>query len=183
VAVILKQHAAETAKAGGNLEFIALREVGRGGRFAFFEGWRDKAALDTQARSAASLSERLQAELTAPFDPRSSSPMVVSASDAGAAPPAGAVYVLTHVDVPPPSKDACIDLLQQLTKKSRDEAGALRFDVVQQDSRPNHFTVIEAWRDPGAYSAHIIAEHTIDFRRKLTPMSGALYDERLYERL
>jgi quinol monooxygenase YgiN len=183
VAGILKQYAAASAKAAGNLEFLALREAGRGNRFAFFEGWRDKAALDAHASSATDLSNRLQADLAAPFDPRPSAPMLVAASSAGAAPPAGAVYVLTHVDVPPPSKDACVDLLKGLTEASRKEAGIVRFDVVQQDSRPNHFTVIEAWRDKGAYDAHITAGHTTDFRRKLTPMSGALYDERLYEPL
>src|SRR5215213_5820100 len=51
VARILKQHAAETAKAASNIESIALREVGRGNRFAFFEGWRDKEARDAQAQS------------------------------------------------------------------------------------------------------------------------------------
>ena len=59
----------------------------------------------------------------------------------------------------------------------------LRFDVLQQDSRPNHFTVVETWRDEVAYDAHMMAEHTREYRRKLTPMAGALYDERLYEAL
>jgi quinol monooxygenase YgiN len=94
---------------------------------------------------------------------------------------AKAVVVLTHVDVPPPSKDECIGLLKQLTEMSRKDAGVLRFDVLQQDSRPNHFTVVEAWRDRKSHDAHIAAAHTREFRRKLTPMSGALYDERLYE--
>lgn len=181
VAATVKPYAAEAAKAAGNLEFIALREVGRGNRFLFFEGWRDKAALDARAAATKGLSDRLQADLAAPFDPRPSTPMLVAAASASA--PDAAVYVVTHVDVPPPSKDACIDLLRALTEASRKEAGVARFDVVQQDSRPNHFTVIEAWRDPAAHDAHITAAHTREFRRKLTPMSGALYDERLYRRL
>jgi quinol monooxygenase YgiN len=94
---------------------------------------------------------------------------------------ASAVYVLTHVDVPPPAKDQCIELLKQLTDNSRKDAGVLRFDVLQQDSRPNHFTVVEAWRDRKSHDAHTMAEHTRDYRRKLTPMAGALFDERLYE--
>ena len=89
--------------------------------------------------------------------------------------------MLTHVDVPGPSKDECIELLKQLTAASRTQPGLLRFDVVQQDSRPNHFTVLEIWRDKGAYDAHMIAEPTREFRRRLTPIAGALYDERIYE--
>ena len=49
-----------------------------------------------------------------------------------------------------------------------------RFDVFQQTSRPNHFTVVEIWRDQNAYDAHITSAHTKRFREQLTPMSGAL---------
>ena len=66
---------------------------------------------------------------------------------------------------------------------SRKEAGVVRFEVLQQVSRPNHFSVVEIWKDNKAYDAHITAEHTRNFRERLTPMSGALYDERLYKAL
>ena len=113
---------------------------------------------------------------------RPSSGLVVATALAGVdAAMAGGVHVVTHVDVPPPSKDDCIALLKQLTENSRKDPGVLRFDVLQQDSRPNHFTVVEAWRDRKSHDAHIMAEHTREFRRKLTPMSGALYDERVYD--
>jgi quinol monooxygenase YgiN len=177
----VKQYAADSAKAPGNIEFLALREVGRGNRFAFFEGWRDKAAAEAHGQEAAALQYRLQSQFAAPFDTRTSSPMLVAGLTGGTAAPGGAVYVLTHVDVPGPSKDECIELLKQLTAASRTQPGLLRFDVVQQDSRPNHFTVLEIWRDKGAYDAHMIAEPTREFRRRLTPIAGALYDERIYE--
>ena len=66
---------------------------------------------------------------------------------------------------------------------SRKEANAVRFEVFQQGSRPNHFSVVEIWRNQRAYDAHITAAHTKKFRDQLTPMSGALYDERLYRAL
>jgi quinol monooxygenase YgiN len=193
VAGTVKQYAAEAGKAPGKVEFLAFRELGRGNRFAFFEGWRDKAALEAHGQEAAALRNRLQPQFAAPFDARTSSPMLVAGSGQGAAAPAGtvpvgalpagALYVMTHVDVPGPAKDECIEILKQLTAAARNEPGLLRFDVVQQDSRPNHFTVIEIWRDRGAYDAHVMAEPTREFRRRLTPIAGALYDERLYERL
>jgi quinol monooxygenase YgiN len=183
VAGTLKQYAADSGKAAGNVEFLAFRELGRGNRFAFFEGWRDKAALEAHGQEATALQNRLQPQIAAPFDSRTSSPMLVAGSGQGAAAPVGAVYVMTHVDVPGPAKDECIELLKRLTAAARTEPGLLRFDVVQQDSRPNHFTVLEIWRDKGAYDAHMMTEATRAFRRGLTPIAGALYDERLYEAL
>jgi quinol monooxygenase YgiN len=41
--------------------------------------------------------------------------------------------------------------------------------------------VVEIWKDQSAYDAHITAATTKKFRDQLTPMSGALYDERLYK--
>lgn len=40
---------------------------------------------------------------------------------------------------------------------------------------------VEAWRDRKSHDAHIMADHTREYRRKLMPMSGALFDERVYE--
>jgi quinol monooxygenase YgiN len=182
VAAALKQFAAATRKEDGNTGFAALREAGRPGRFAFVEGWRDKKAIDAHAAAAKALQEQVQANLAAPFDVRPSSGLAVATTLAGVDQAmASAVYVVTHVDVPPPAKDDCIGLLKQLTENSRKDAGVLRFDVLQQDSRPNHFTVVEAWRDRKSHDAHIMADHTREYRRKLTPMSGALFDERVYE--
>jgi len=99
----------------------------------------------------------------------------------GAAGPArGAIFVVTHVDVPPPKKDECIAALKTLVADSRKEPGSVRYDIFQQGNRPNHFSVVEIWKNQSAYDAHIIAAHTKKFRDQLTPMSGALYDERLY---
>jgi autoinducer 2-degrading protein len=180
VAGQLSRFAADAGKADGNITSLALREIGRASRFAFVTGWRGKDTLDRHGEARAALQTRLEADTASPFDERPSSALFVAAGSADQA-PAGAIYVLTHVDVPPPSKDACIALLRQLTEASRAEPGALRVDVLQQDSRPNHFTVVEAWRDRAAHDSHVMAAHTREFRQKLTPMSGALYDERLYQ--
>jgi quinol monooxygenase YgiN len=91
--------------------------------------------------------------------------------------------VVTHVDVPPPRKDECIAALKTLVADSRKEADAVRFEVFQQGNRPNHFSVVETWKNQKAYDDHITAPHTRKFRDQLTPMSGALYDERTYKAL
>ncbi len=84
-------------------------------------------------------------------------------------------------DVPPPFKDTTVPMLQQLAEASRKDAGNKRFEALQQANRPNHFTVVEAWADRKAYESHVLADHTRQFRDKLGPMSGALYDERLFK--
>jgi quinol monooxygenase YgiN len=160
-------------------ELLVLRETGRRSRFALVAGRPDGQAPDTSSGAPAALQNRLRPQLAAPFDCRPSSGLIVGPE--GEKMPPGALYVLTHVDVPPASKDDCIALLRRLTEASRSEAGVLRFDVLQQDSRSNHFTVVEAWRDRAAHDSHVTAGHTRDFREKLTPISGALYDERVYE--
>src|SRR5262249_2287833 len=91
----------------------------------------------------------------------------------------GAIVVVTHVDVPPPKKDECIAALKTLVADSRKEAGAARFDVFQQGNRPNHSSVVAIWKNQGGYEAHVTAAATKNFRDHLSPMSGALYDERL----
>ena len=55
----------------------------------------------------------------------------------------GAVFVVTHVDVPPPKKYDCIAALKALVADSRKESGVTRFEVFQQTSRANHFSVVE----------------------------------------
>ncbi len=91
------------------------------------------------------------------------------------------VYVLTHVDVFPAGKDEVAAMVKQLAEDSRKDPSAQRFDAVVWEGHANHFHLIEAWRDRAARQAHALADHTRQFRAKLGPFEGALYDERLYE--
>jgi quinol monooxygenase YgiN len=104
--------------------------------------------------------------------------VAASAADADLA---KAVYVLTHVDVSPAGKDQVAALIVQQVADSRKDDGVLRYDAVVQDARPNHFHLIETWANRGAREAHALAEHSRQFRAKLVPFEGALYDERLFE--
>jgi quinol monooxygenase YgiN len=180
----LRQFAAATRKEDGNTGFLALEEIARPARFATVEVWRDKPALEAHGAAVAALRDKLQPSFASPFDTRGNSGLSVAGPAIGAEPGGGnPVYVLTHVDVPPASKDQTIDMLKQLGEASRKERGNLRFDVLQQEGRANHLPLIETWRDAPAQSAHAMAEHTRAFRAKLVPLQGALYDERLYMKL
>ena len=177
---LLRQFAGTTRKEDGNVEFLALHESGRPGRFAIVEAWRDKAALDAHGAAVKALADKLETAFAAPFDARRFWTMSVAGPAAGAD-MRGAVFVLTHVDVFPAGKDQAAALIKQQADDSRKDSGATRFDAVIQDARPNHFHLIEGWANRGAREAHALADHTRQFRTKLVPLEGALYDERLYE--
>jgi quinol monooxygenase YgiN len=180
----LRPFAAATRKEDGNQGFLALQEIARPSRFAMIEVWRDKAAAEAHGASLGALRDQLQSLFASPFDTRNNLGLSVAGPAIGAEPRGGnPVYVLTHVDVPPASKDQTIDMLKQLAEASRKESGNIRFDVLQQEGRTNHLPLVETWRDGKVQVAHAMAEHTRAFRAKLVPMQGALYEERLYTAL
>jgi quinol monooxygenase YgiN len=59
----------------------------------------------------------------------------------------------------------------------------VRLEVLQQRDRAGHFAVVELWQDQEAFEAHAMAAHTRQFREQFQPLSGSLYDERLYQAL
>ena len=176
---LLKQYRDAARKDAGNQRMELVQEIGRPTRFALLAIWADQKAFEAHGKAAptAQFRDKLKAVNAAPYDERVHSGMSVGTKDA---PRAGALAVVTHVDVPGSFKDAVVPLLQQLSEASRKELGNLRFEVQQQGNRPNHFTVVEQWAEPKAHDAHVAAAHTRQFREKLGPMVGALYDERLY---
>jgi len=180
-ATLLRQYAETARKEAGNLSLEAFEEIGRPNRFAILEAWRDKPALEAHgaAASTAAFRDKLKPLLISGTGARPLSAFSVAAPTAQPGP--GTVHVLTHVDVPPPQKDQAIELQKALAAAARKDDGNLWFDVLQQNDRPNHFTLYEGWRDRKAFEASIAAVHTKDFRQKLNPLEGALYDERLYQ--
>jgi quinol monooxygenase YgiN len=179
-AKLLKQYRDATRKENGNMRTEVAQEIGRGNRFVVLEIWKDQAAFEAHGKSAGTgtFRDKLKAIQNAPYDERVHNSLNVGPNDPVAA--KRAVFVASHVDVPPPRKDELIAALNPLADASRKGDGNVRFEVVQQTSRPNHFTVIEAWKDQKAYDARGSASPQRQFRDKLGPMLGALYDERIY---
>ncbi len=176
---LLRQYRDASRKESGNLRLEVGQEANRPNRFVVLAIWTDQNAFDAHGKGAHAVQfrDQLKAIRIAPEDQRVHSGMSVGAGDA--AWPDG-LLVVTHVDVPPPSKDVTVPLLKQLAEASRSDTGNLRFEVLQQSNRPNHFTVVEIWAGERAHQAHVTASHTEQFRETLGPMSGALYDDRLY---
>lgn len=180
---LIKQYRDAGRKEGGSVRIEALHEIGRPNRFAIVELWKDKAARDAhvQAASTVQFRDKLKAIANAPYDERVNNGLYVG--PAQSQPAQGAVYVVTHVDVIPTSKDGCMELLKGMSADTPKDAGNLRYEVLQQPNRLNHFTVVEAWANPEGLDGHAMAAHTRAFREKLAPMAGALYDERFYSAL
>jgi quinol monooxygenase YgiN len=180
---LIRQFAKASGNEPGSAGFEAFQEIGRPSRFALFEGWRDKAAADAHDKAAAATAfhDKLQPMLVGPFEVR------VFSGFSMAGPPAQggtqAVYVVTHVDVFPAGKDQAAALVTALAEAGRKMPGNLGFDVLQVVGHTNHFTLVQGWRDRKAFDASLMTAATRDFRQKLTPLEGALYDERLYHAL
>jgi quinol monooxygenase YgiN len=178
---VLRRYREAARKEGGNLRCEVAQRIDQPHQFVILSIWKDQKSWEAHGKGAASMEmrEKIAAIRNAPTDERvhiglSIGPIDVTASRE-------AVLVATHVDVIPPRKDDGVAALKRLGDGSRKGDGNLRFEVVQQVNRQNHFTVVEIWKDPKAAEAHSMAAATREFRDKLASMTGALYDERTYK--
>ena len=90
------------------------------------------------------------------------------------------LYVVTHVDVTPNYAPDCAQILRTFAADSRKDKGSVRFELLQDLSRKNHFSIVEVWENQTAFDAHLEAAHSKQFRDKLQPMLGSPFDERLH---
>jgi quinol monooxygenase YgiN len=180
VAADVKQLAAASRKEAGNLTYDTFQEIGRPSRFAIFDGWRDMAAREAHrnATKTVAFRDKVGPLLVGPLEIREHTGFSMTGSptlDGG-----DAVYAITHVDVFPAGKDQAAALVTALAEANRKLPGNLWFEVLQVIGHPNHFTLVQGWRDRHAFDNSLMAASTREFRQKLTPLEGALYDERLY---
>ncbi|MGE0255577.1 MAG: antibiotic biosynthesis monooxygenase [Alphaproteobacteria bacterium] len=171
------RHAARGEPGARDVE--ALQRLGRPGHFVLVETWR--AETDWRAHAADTVTQSfrngLETARLAPDDERLHH--ALSAGPSGV-PGSGAVCAVTHVDVIPPRKDDGTALVAALAVAGRRAPGNLRFDAWTQTSRPNHMTLVEFWASPAEFEAWSAGEPMRAFRAALAPMSGALFDQRLY---
>jgi quinol monooxygenase YgiN len=179
---LLRTVRAASRKAEGVVRFDTFQRRERPNHFAMIEMWKDAASRDANLAAAHTrkFREAIQPLLVAGWDERPHAGLDVGPANAAAGAKGPTVFTVTHVDFIPPKKDEGIAAMRAIADPSRQEAGNLRYDILQQSSRPNHLTLVEAWRDQKALEAHEAAAHTVKFRDVSTPMSGALFDQRLY---
>ncbi|MEQ1580785.1 MAG: antibiotic biosynthesis monooxygenase [Steroidobacteraceae bacterium] len=180
-AAVLRKYRQASAASVGNLRSVLLERLDRRGQFVVLTAWQDPSGWTSHLAGERTVALRKQlADLrSAPIDDRvnvslSMGPMALPRN-------AGAVFAVTHVDVVPTAKDEAASAMQQLGEAGRKATGNLHFEVTQQASHPNHFSVVEAWASQAALDAHTSSASQVAFRDRLGPMAGALYDERLYK--
>jgi quinol monooxygenase YgiN len=180
---LFRRVAAASRKEAGNLRYEVLQQIDRRNQFAILEAWNDAKAFDAHGGGPA------MKEFRGHLDPLSAGfydQRPLTGVDVGPGPsPASkdAIYVVTHVDVPGQFKDQAIVMMNKLAVGSRREPGLERYEVLQQPNRTNHFTVVDVWKDQPALDAHDVAAGTLEFREKIGPVLGALYDDRRYKGL
>ena len=182
-ATVLRRYRDAASKEGGNLRCEVVQRIDQPHQFAILEIWKDQTAFEAHGKGANTVDtrEKIAAIRNAPTDERVHTALSIGPIDAPSV--RGSIYIATHVDVIPPRKDDGVAALKRLGDDSRRGEGNLRFEVVQQVNRPNHFTVVEIWKDAKAVETHSMAASTREFRDKLATMTGALYDERMYRAL
>ena len=165
-----------------------------------------------KAAHTVSFRKALQPHLYNPYDERPHVGLVAADPKSIAAGKKSTVYVVTHADIIPPEQFApckrqvsetgpCGNaMITKLAADSRKHAGMVRFDVLTQANRPNHMTVVEMWSSAGAQSKHTVSPDVKNFRDALSgitpgsgvnadplfvlnPLTGSLYDERIYKAL
>jgi quinol monooxygenase YgiN len=180
---LLERYRAASRRENGNLSFLVLQEIARPNRFATLQIWADQAALEGHENAAGTVGfrDRFKAIESAPPDERTAS--IIHGVRVKSDPRSETIYVLTHVDVVPVNMDDCLALLSAMSADASKDHGNIAYELLRQKNRGNHFIVAEEWTSRKSLDEHIAAAHTRAFRDKLSPMLGALYDERFYSEL
>jgi quinol monooxygenase YgiN len=176
---LLKTYAAAAQKAAGVVQFETFQRIGQRNHFAIVETWTDSNAREAFVASPGTKEFRgkLDPWRIGPYDERRHSVLNVGPK---VETPATAIVGITHVDLIPTAKDEGTAMLKILGDQSRGTTGNIRYDIWVQSSRANHMTIVESWKSMPALE-HFTTEAAMKtFREKLMPMSGSLYDQRLY---
>lgn len=180
VIAVFKQYREASGKDPGYGGIEILEQIERPAHFALVETWRDQPALDAHLAAAHTqqFMNALKPLRLSAYDQRIYK--TLSAAIASTSNAKETIAVVTHVDIGGTQANAP-ELLRQFAEASRKEQGNLRFDAVQQNTRRNHFTLLESWRNRAAFDAHASAAHTRQFREEITPATGSPMDERIYK--
>ena len=183
-ATLVRQYRQASRADSGNIAADAFQEISRPSRFVVIEVWKDQASFEAHEKAAPTgqFRERLKAIHHSPYDQRVSHGFAIDPAPQAAAD--DALFTVTHVDVPPPSREQTEAAVKRVAEESRKQSGHVRYDVFQQnDPRTNHFTVFAAWKSNKEFDTNGANPATVQFRETMGPMLGALYDERLYKAL
>jgi len=179
---ILKQLAEATRNEPGLVAFEIAQLALPANQFVIFGGWKNQQAYDAHL-TAAHTKQAIAAlgpQLIAPIDTNVATQI---AGQTLQAPPVGAIYGVTHIAIIPEKTDDFYAALIKYTAATRQAVGNLRFYPVRDSSRPNHFSIVEIWKDQASEDAHEAAASSKEFRAIWAPITGPHYDRRWYKAL
>jgi quinol monooxygenase YgiN len=178
---LLRERAAASRAAHGNLRYDVLQRSGRPNHFAIIDAWASQADRDADiaARYTRNFRNALEPLLYSPYDERPSTPIMGTAESGGP----GQSYAVTHVDLIPTAFDEGMVYIEAFVRSSRMQPGAVDIGIMAQNNRRNHMTLFETWASAEQRIANTAAPHALEFRNELLPRMGALYDERIYHPL
>jgi quinol monooxygenase YgiN len=176
-----RQYREASRKEPGYVRFELFEQLGPQGNFAIVETWKDQQVFDAHAGAAHTRQYRdaLQPLRVTGYDERAYKTFTIAPATGAAS--GDALHVVSHVDTVGGEKGGGPDLVRKVAEASRQERGALRYDVLQSMTRANHFTVIETWTNQAAFDAHAAAPHTRQYREAMMPVTGSPLDERVYK--
>jgi quinol monooxygenase YgiN len=93
-------------------------------------------------------------------------------------PPPESPYAITYIEVAPKSADAARKLLRTYRDAARKAQGVVEFAAFERIGYPNHFVIVEQWAGAKARESNAGSTYGAEFRKALTPLLIAGYDER-----
>jgi quinol monooxygenase YgiN len=90
----------------------------------------------------------------------------------------GPSYVVSYIEVVPSARNSTRALLRKLRNESRREAGNSSFEILQRIDRPQHFAILETWKDAKSQADHAASVIAKQVQDKLKAVLVAPYDDR-----
>jgi quinol monooxygenase YgiN len=176
---VLAEYIAAVRLVEGNNGVAGLQQDGRENQFVVIEEWTSNEAREAHAAGqvVAGFRESLAPGLISGYDERV---YTGPGDDGGLEAGPGAVFVVTHIDIGSRPRETGIDLVRKMVERGTGDAGNLRMLLLSWSMRDNHMTVLEVWENTEAHHHHLEEDYMKDFRIALTPLIGAMYDERVY---
>jgi quinol monooxygenase YgiN len=178
---VLKQYRDSALKQPGNAGVTLLQEEGWPNRFLIYETWKDQSAYDDNEKAVhtAEFRDRLKPIAVAPYDRRDYH--VITVGPVRAAAGSDTIFTQVHLDVFPPGLAPTLVAVKEVAEAARKDNGNLRYDVVQSVKAPmSHMTLFAAWQSRKAFDAYEMSDAAREFRDKVGPLLGSLFDDRLY---
>jgi quinol monooxygenase YgiN len=186
--LLLRQEAKSALQGRGNLGFLVLQRHPYTNQFVLVGQWTDNASFLAyqQAPSTKQFRAALSPLMIAPYDERPNIDFLSNPARAQAVmsvAPANTLFVLTHIDIAPEVKPKGVHAITALFEQSQVLPGNYVFNVLNQSSHSNHFTLFEAWANQADFTAYKEQGFVRRFRESLMPIMGSIYEERIYQEI